>query len=130
MHRNAFPPPVLSDTLSVKLTGLRRDRFGYQLLPFEHDKDENGDVGLRAMPSQGNLLQTTFDLLPAGMTGPRQPFSRLADRLNEFFEQTKDRRRKSFSQIVFCRACRQLHLICMKEEQRCSECGSDLVMQS
>jgi ribosomal protein S27E len=56
-------------------------------------------------------------------------FSRLADRLNKFFEQA-DRPRKSFHQIVFCRNCRQLQLIYMKDECSCPACQSDLVIQS
>jgi len=130
MGLNVFPPPTLNDSISAKLAELGRDRFGYQLLPFEHGHDTGGDVGLLAMSSERNPMQTTLDMLPAGVGGHRQPFSRLADRLNEFFEQTKDRPRKNFNQIVFCRACRQLQLICMKDEHRCPACRSDLIAQS
>jgi hypothetical protein len=78
----------------------------------------------------GDPMQTTFNLIPARPNGLREPFSRLADRLNDFFEQAKDRPRKSFHQIVFCRICRELQLIKMKEEYSCPECQSDLVIQS
>jgi hypothetical protein len=31
---------------------------------------------------------------------------------------------------VFCRECRQLQLICMRDEQACPTCRCDLVIQS
>lgn len=129
MSRNVFPPPVLRNTISTKLAELLRDRFGYQLLPFEHGRDADGDIGLLAMPSERNPPQTTFNMLPAATGSPRQPFSRLANRLNDFFEQLKDHPRKSFNQIVFCRVCRQLRLIYMKDEHVCPGCQSDLITQ-
>jgi hypothetical protein len=110
---------------------LGRNGFGYQLLPFEHGRDGNGDdVGLSALISGQNPLQTTFDLVPAVANGPREPFVHLADRLNAFFEQSGDRPRKNFNQIVFCRECRQLQLICMRDEHSCPTCRSDLIIQS
>jgi hypothetical protein len=131
MGGNTFPPPDLHETISSKLAELGRDGFGYQLLPFEHGRDENGhDVGLLALRSEQNPLQTIFNLVPAVADGPREPFVRLADRLNDFFEQSEDRPRKHSNQIVFCRECRQLQLICMKDEQACPTCGSDLIIQS
>jgi hypothetical protein len=131
LEANTFPPPVLHETISSKLDEMRQDGFGYQLLPFEHGRDENGDdIGLSVLRSDQNPLQTTFNLVPAVAEGPRQPFLRLADRLNTFFEQTGDRPRKHFNQIVYCRVCRQLHLICMKDEHTCPACQSDLVIQS
>jgi hypothetical protein len=131
MRGNTFPPPVLHESISSKVDALRREGFGYQLLPFEHDKDGNGDdVGLTILTSEQNPLQTTFNLVPAVADGPREPFLRLADRINTFFEQTGDRPRKHFNQIVFCRECRQLQLICMKDEQACPACECDLVIQS
>ncbi len=36
----------------------------------------------------------------------RQPFSRLVDDLDEFFERQGERPRKSFNQIVYCKNCR------------------------
>jgi hypothetical protein len=130
MSRNAFPPPVLRSSILKKVSELNRSRFGYQLLPFEHGQDTDGDVGLLAIPNENNPVQTTFNLLPSVADGPRQPFSRLADRINEFFEKCGDRPRKHSDQIVFCKACRQLQLICMKDQYECPACHSDLVAQS
>jgi hypothetical protein len=128
--RNTFPPPSLNETISSKLAELRPDGFGYQLLPFEHDRDEDGDVGLSALRMRLSPLQTTLNLIPAASGEPREPFLCLATRLDAFFEQSGDRPRKHFNQIVFCRECRQLQLICMKDEQTCSACQSDLIIQS
>jgi hypothetical protein len=128
---HTFPPSSLNESISSKLAELRPDGFGYQLLPFEHDRDEDGnDVGLSALRIRVSPLQTTVNLVPAVEDRPREPFVRLADRLNTFFEQTGDRPRKSFNQIVFCRECRQLQLICMNDEQTCPACQSDLIIQS
>jgi hypothetical protein len=129
MRGNAFPPDSLKSNVSSKIDDLRRRGFGYQLLPFEHGEDGADDVGLIAMHSALNPLQTTFNLLPAVSEGPRQPFSRLAERLSEFFESAPDRPRKSFNQIVFCKDCRQLQLISMKDEHNCRACQADLIVQ-
>lgn len=130
MGQNTFPPSVLKETISTKLAELSRERFGYQLLPFEHGKVGEGDVGLFAITSEGNPLQTTFNLLPAVTTGSRHPFSRLVDDLDKFFEGIEGRPGKHFNQIVFCRECRRLQLIRMKDEHKCPTCESDLVIQS
>lgn len=130
MGRNAFPPSILNDSIFTKRAKLSRDGFGYQLLPFEHGKDGDTDVGLLAMSQERNPINTTFNFLPAVVSGTREPFSRLTDRINEFFKQTPDRQRKSFNQIVFCRECRRLQLICMRDEYTCPTCQGDLVVQS
>ena len=130
MGKNDFPPPVLERTILAKIAELSQHGFGYQLLPFEHGEDADGDVGLLALRHVSNPLKTHFDVLPTIRAGPRQPFSRLAERLNDFFEHAPERRGKSFNQIVFCRECRQLQLISMKNNYDCAHCKSDLVAQS
>jgi hypothetical protein len=129
MARNAFPPPVLRQTIKAKFAELYRERFGYQVLPFEHRKEEGSDEGLLAIPSLRNPLQTTFDMLPAIAAGPKEPFSRLVGDLDKFFDSVQGQPRKSFSQIVFCRECRRLQLIRMKDSHQCPGCQSDLIMQ-
>jgi hypothetical protein len=103
---------------------LKKNGFGYQLLPFGHGKDGDIDVGLFAMRS-GNIK-----VLRPVKTQPREPFSRLVKDPNEFFEEeTQHRKKKAFIWIVFCRRCRRLGLIGSKEEYICPGCGADLVMQ-
>lgn len=128
---NAFPPPVLENSITAKLAELRKERFGYQLLPFGHGKDEEGDIGLFAIWNPESPLQRTLNLLPAEESGPQQPFSRLAEHLNDFFERPRSQGRNSVnSQIVFCRECRSLQLISMRSEWNCPTCKSDLIIQS
>jgi hypothetical protein len=101
------------------------------MLPFEHGRNADGDdFGLLAIQSDRNQLQTIFRMLPAATELPRQPFARLANHLNEFFEEATDSSRKSFKQIVFCKGCRRLHLISMKDEHTCPGCQDDLIAQS
>lgn len=129
VHRNPFPPPSLQATLTEKMAVLQRERFGYQLLPFEHDRNTDGDFGLKVYANPRNPLQRTFNLVPAILARPKQPFSRLADRLSDFFENLGERPRKSFCPIVFCRDCRRLQQIDPKTDDCCPDCNSNLIMQ-
>jgi hypothetical protein len=128
MSGNTFPPSSLNGTISNKLAELSKDRFGYQLLPFEHSGNDDSDLIL--LSKVGNPLQTTFNMLRPIKSGAEEPFSRLMDRINDFFEAVPERPRKSFSQIVFCRNCRELQLIRMRENHTCPSCQSDLIVQS
>jgi hypothetical protein len=130
MARNKFPPSALSDTIKSKCSELSRERFGYQLLPFEHKKDSEGDIGLSAIVDRRNPIDTTFKMLPALVSHTQQPFSQLAERLNNFFDGVPGPAYKNFNQIVFCRECRQLQLIRMKDIYECPTCQSDLIIQS
>jgi hypothetical protein len=128
--RNPFPPSCLNSSISSKLAELGGEHFGYQLLPFEHGKEGNDDVGLKAIHNVANRTQTTVNFLSSLVTRSHEPFSRLANRVSDFFEQAGDRPAKSFHQIVFCRVCRRLQLVRMRDEHTCPGCGSDLVTQS
>lgn len=131
MRHNVFPPSSLKNAITAKIAELNKDGFGYQILPFEHGKDRDGDVGLLAMSPKGmSPLQTTFNVLPAFPFRPRDPFASLADRISQFFEQLPDRSRNHFKQIVFCRECRRLQLIRMRDEYTCPNCQSNLILQS
>lgn len=130
MGRNPFPPPSLHSAITAKQAALTRDRFGYQLLPFEHGKHGDLDVGLRAYGEVNNPIRTSINIIPALASHSREPFSRWADRIHEFFEQSPDQPRKSFRQIVFCRDCHQLQLINMQDTHACPACQSDLIIQS
>jgi hypothetical protein len=129
VNRNPFPPPTLRATLTEKMAVLERERFGYQLLPFEHDRNTDGDFGLKFYANRSNPMQRTFNLVPAISAQPEQPFSRLADRLSDFFENLGERPRKNFHQIVFCRECHGLQLIDAQTDYCCPACASDLVKQ-
>jgi hypothetical protein len=86
---NKFPPDGLIRPVEAKISELRGERFGYQLLPFEFGKDGDVDVGLRAlrgpeMPFHGPAIQTTLPLLWAVTHEPHHPFSKLAARIDDF----------------------------------------------
>ena len=58
LRGNAFPPPAVDASVRSKIIELCQQGFGYQLLPFEHGRDEAGDVGLSAMQvNPGNLMK-------------------------------------------------------------------------
>jgi hypothetical protein len=128
--RNNFPTTTLNDIILEKRASLRREGFGYHLLPFGHGQDSEGDVGLFALHNSWSPLQTNIPVLTPVTTTPRQPFLRFAERLQEFSEQAKSRGGSAFRQIVFCRACRKLQLIRMRNEYSCPACGNDLIVQS
>ena len=130
MRHNTFPPQCLSNSISSKVSELKQEHFGYQLLPFEHGKHGQDDIGLLAIPNAANPIQTTMKILNPAVSRPREPFLRLAEHIDEFFEQAGHRHRKHFNQIIFCRSCRQLQLINMREANTCPNCRSDLITQS
>lgn len=131
MANNTFPPPSLVHSLRAKQAALAEEGFGYQVLPFEHDKSGDTDVGLRAEQVGGNVLQTTFNILPPVTSPAQQPFTLLADHIHEFFERMPGNGEKYMRRIVtFCRNCRTLQLVKVREEDYCPSCGDDLIAQS
>lgn len=132
MGGNVFPPAPLKDAITAKTIELSKEGFGYQLLVFEHDKDEEGDIGLRVLrPDTMNELQTTFNILPAFPFPPRDPFARLIHRIDQFHEQIPQGSYGPVKkQIVFCRDCRRLQYISTRDEYTCPNCQSNLIVQS
>lgn len=130
LRHNPFPPPALNSIISAKKGELAHEGFGYQLLFFEHDRDEAGnDVGLYVPGLTMIPLKSTIDLLVSSKDKPRQPFLRFAGHLHNFFESASNCRGKNFHQIVFCRACRTLQLIRMRDCDTCPSCQQELVIQ-
>jgi hypothetical protein len=109
---------------------LKKEGFGYQVLPFEHEKDGEIDVGLRALsiPTWYGSPSTNLKLIPSVQSRPVDGFAKLIERLNRCYEVEVERMTKGrgFVCIVFCRECRQLSLRPMKEAHLCSLCGEDL----
>lgn len=127
LRQNAFPPPSLHDSIQAKVVNLHQHRFGYQILPFEHGKDGDDDVGLFLMQTGPSMLQTMVDLLPPLNSRPSGPFRQLAARIDDFFGNTGG---QAMKQVTFCRECRRLQRVKMKVEYECPDCGADLVAQS
>ena len=130
MSNNIFPTKELTDVIIEKKTELAKEGFGYQLLPFEHEKEGEYDVGLLAFRSTTSMTKITADVLSSKNFGHRQPFSRLVDDIDKFFEQLGKRPRKHLNQIVYCKNCRQLQLINMKIEYECTNCKDNLIAQT
>lgn len=132
MSKNRFPPDVLMDVVKEKLTELGFEGFGYQLLPFEHGKEDEADIGLIAIHSINNIMQTTFNILPSNNFGFRQPFSQLVDVINNFYDQQLSNLSKKRPKqiIIYCKNCRKFQLIDMKNEQNCPNCNENLVAQT
>jgi hypothetical protein len=135
---NPFPTRELVEAVATKLPELKDEHFGYHLLPFEHGRDAAGDVGLRTFDLgdwSGRrdylmLGRPDFHILQPAVTNVAKGFMRLAQRLDEFFEAAAERPAKSRHQIIFCRECRQLQLIRMRDEEACPTCSADLIAQS
>jgi hypothetical protein len=133
MGRNSFPPDPARRAILAKTPELKNDGFGYQLLPFEHDKDGDVDVGLKAfqIPTWYGSPSSNFSLLPAIQTAPVDGFARLMERLNECYERESQQmtKGKGFVCVIFCRSCRQLSLTPMKGASFCARCEKDLQLQ-
>jgi ribosomal protein S27E len=127
---NSSPSPQVSDAISARRMLLEKKGCGHQILMFEHATSDNEDFGLRFVTNELNPLQSSsaFNLLAANTTPARPPFSLLTNQLDEFFEQST-RPKKSFCQIVFCKSCKHLQLIRMRDEDSCPACGDNLVAQ-
>ena len=121
---NTFPPAVVEEVIRERFRELKKGGFGYLIHPFELQRRGDTDIGILA-PGASN-----FRLLTSANNALREPFSRFAKDLNEFFEsETKDRAKKSFLWIVFCGRCRRLRLLGSKEQYVCPRCKADLVLQ-
>jgi len=135
---NPFPTRDLFEAVATKLPEPQEEHFGYHLLPFEHGRDADGDVGLFTIHNEDRagrrdypmLGRPDFHILQPAVTKVDEGFMRLAQRLNEFFEAAAERPAKSRHQIIFCRECRQLQLIRMRDEEACPTCSADLIAQS
>jgi hypothetical protein len=127
---NQYPPGELINSSHKKAIELNLEGFGYQILPFEHGKNGDEDIGLMAYRNSPFVMQTAFNILPSNKFGLRQPFSRLVDDINKFHENLGDIPRKAFHQIIYCKNCRQFQLIDMKQVQNCPNCDDNLIMQT
>jgi len=133
MDRNSFPPAPVRDAILAKVPDLKNEGFGYQVLPFEHEKDGDVDVGLKAfsVPTWHGVDSSNFKLVAAVRNAPVDGFARLMTRLNDCYESGVKRMTKGrgFVCIVFCRLCRELSLRPSKDANLCGVCGADLLLQ-
>jgi hypothetical protein len=123
---NSFPPPSIMPAVDERFVKLRAEQFGYRLLAFEHGADEIRDVGLYVPIELGGPHARL--LAPQRTLPPGEPFSKLVRRLDEFYEGCSDPQMKR--EIVFCKNCKSLQLIKMRDEHECPNCRDDLIAQS
>jgi hypothetical protein len=119
-----FPPSLVTTESTRRAAELRRAGYGYQWLPFEHDEDLDQ---VTTAPRRGAMRATT-DLLRARQTPIGSGFRRLADRLDERFEAGRGNALKHL--IMFCRKCKQIQIVAMKDGDACPTCGDYLLQQS
>ena len=122
-------PPSLDRSLTTKIRVLGEEGFGYKIMPFGHGKDGDVDVGLLAVGAGGLPGRVGLTMLDPVESEIRDPFSSWVQRIEKFAVESGDRRSRH-TQMVFCRDCRQLHWICMRDEDSCPGCGGDLIAQS
>ena len=132
----------IKDSLSAKLSELQHHSFGYHVLPFGYGKREDHDFGLHFLPAPPpfSLHPNPFMSFPvvaflrAPVTPIGPPFSNLAERIDNFVKEQKEKgayRGVFRHTVMFCRECRQLQLIRIREEDdTCPNCGDDLIAQT
>jgi len=133
LRANMVPPESVLKVMDVKINELREGRFGYRTLFFEHKNRDGIDCGLKVPPwSIGGSVfgDPTVRLLSVPDEAPRDPFLKLASRLDEFFESQPSTPKKMSKRIIFCRACKKLALIDTADEFVCPECGDLLITQT
>lgn len=129
MRKNRFPPSSIDTAVRAKLGPIHQQRFGYQMMPFEHGTDGVNDVGLYAYADVSNPVDTTIPLLVPEVSHPKQPFTSWAEHIDEVFEAHSDPR-KSMNQVVYCRNCRHLNVVSVTINVDCPICGDNLICQS
>jgi len=129
LQAHRFPTPKVAETLAAKFPALRREGFGYYALAFQLTGGSAADPGLSSLIFGPGPAQTVWNPLAARGGQPTEGYAKLMARLGEFFEHSPDRPSKNFHQIVFCRVCRQLQLIRMRDEHLCPLCRDDLIRQ-
>jgi hypothetical protein len=81
MDGNSFPTDTIRHAILAKVPHLKDGGFGYQILPFEHDKDGDVDVGLRAyrIPTWYGSPSSNFTLLQGIRSTPVDGFAKLME---------------------------------------------------
>jgi hypothetical protein len=132
MDSNSFPPNPVKEAVNKRMPALKSEGFGYEMLPFEHAKYGDIDFGLKAfsIPTWYGSPSRKIRLLAAPRTAPNDGFARLIGCLNDCYRREIERfgnnRRVC---VVYCRACRQMSLVRMKQAWLCGVCNKDLRLQ-
>jgi len=128
-----FPTEEVFLVLAKRATELQKRFFGYQVLPFGHRKNKNGeDLGIYVLPNPFQPGKPTVDFLRAAKTEAKGEFLELAQHLSAFAESESKRRFKPLGPVAvtYCRVCRKLCLIHRTDKVCCYRCLAPLAGRS
>jgi hypothetical protein len=120
-----FPTEEVFLVVEKRAKALQKHLFGYQVLPFAHNKNELAeDFGVFTLPNPFEPQQPTVTLLRAARTQANGAFLELAQHLSAFAESESKSLSKllGFAVVTYCRVCRKLCLIHKRDEVRCYRC--------
>lgn len=122
-----FPTQEVFLVVEKRAKTLQKQLFGYQVLPFTHQKNEQSeDFGIFTLqnpfPPQPQTAAVT--LWRAQRTEAKGGFLELAQHLSAFAESESKllSRPLGFVVVTYCRVCRNLCLIHKRDEARCYRC--------
>lgn len=128
-----FPQEQVFLVVEKRAKELQKRLFGYQVLPFGHRKNENGeDFVIYALTNPIQPFKAIMDILRASKTEANGAFLELAQHLSAFAESESRRLSKplGFVVVTYCRACRRLCLIHKRDKVRCYHCHRPFTGQS
>jgi hypothetical protein len=121
-----FPQPTVFPVIHERAYAMKEGMFGYKILPFQHGREGDEDVGTFTVQHPHSHLQTASTIVRPAILPAGKAFLELMETLNEFAD---SRKAIGFYAIVFCKYCRKLEAIPMKADPICPSCGSFLVSQ-
>jgi hypothetical protein len=121
-----FPSPTVFEVIRERAEALVKSNFGYKILPFQHGREGDEDVGTFTIQHPYSHIQTASTIVRPMRTAPTGEFLELMATLDGFAESRKS---IGFHVIVFCRACKRLGSVSMKGDAICPTCGSWLIAQ-
>jgi hypothetical protein len=120
-----FPAKDVFYVMEKRAKGLQKQLFGYDVLPFAHGKDDQGeDFGIFSLPNPFQPRHARFSLLRPVRTEAKGAFLELAQYLSAFAESESKRLSKplGFVVVTYCRVCRGLCLIHKRDAVCCYRC--------
>jgi hypothetical protein len=121
-----FPSPEVFEVIQERADALVKNNFGYKILPFQHGRDGDDDVGTFTIQHPYSRIQTASTIVRPMRTAALGGFLELMATLDGFAESRKS---IGFRVIVFCKSCRHLGTVSMKGDTICPTCGSWLIVQ-
>lgn len=115
-----FPQPAVLPVIQERAYALKEGMFGYKILPFQHGREGDVDVGTFTIRHPYSHLQTASTIVRAAIMPPGKAFLELMETLNEFAD---SRKAIGFHVISFCKNCRKLQTIRMKNDPICPLCN-------